>query len=269
MNRPTALILGLLLTCTILLVVGTSLSAYSWKWAAVGDIVCKDAAKLAKAIKVNTDPEVVLLLGDLGYGKSSDCIKKAFIDNGIQVATPGNHDKTKNILKVFKLKSGTYLVTHKNVAFISFNTEDKVSNVKKEIQPLISKADSNSSIDFTVPFSHKPLVTSDGAHHGEEKKFRSALVPLFVQSDKVKLVDAGHNHGYQQCESDGIVFLTVGTGGRKAYAWGSGTDDNCHNNISGVPGYLEVDVDSNSSMVGVFKDLKGGINEEITFQITR
>lgn len=240
----------------------TSTSAFaSWKFAAVGDIECKNPKKVAQAIEKYSHPAVVLLLGDLGYGKSAKCVKDAFPSG---LPTIGNHDKEKNILKVFKLKNPVYSHAVKNeVTFLSLDSETSVGKQADLVKNLIAQA----KTPFVVPFSHAPCVTNPSAHHGEWKGCKSKLVPIFEQSGKVKLYVNGHNHGYQQCSFDGITFITAGTGGRKAYPWGDQMDDGCKNNISGIPGYLEVTVQDSNSLDGRFITLKGTTDKHTNFSI--
>lgn len=272
MNETRALILGLLLFCTTLLIVGTCFSALaaSWKFAAVGDIQCKDAAKYAAAIK-NAGINITVLLGDLGYGTTSKCIKSAFTSAGISTKpTVGNHDKESDILKVWGISKIIQTYKVKNIRFLSLNTELSASVQKSKVQGLINKYENDTSIDFIIPFEHKPFVTNPSAHHkeSEAKGFRATFLPMFVAASKIPLVLSGHEHGYQECKVSGITFIIAGTGGRDPYPWGSVMDDNCHNNLSPVKGFLEVEVNG-PEMVGYFKDLNGGINEDTTFQIVK
>lgn len=232
----------------------------SWKFVAVGDIECKNAKNVAVAIKKFSNPVVVLLLGDLGYGKSAKCIKDSF-PNGLP--TIGNHDKPKDILKVFKLKNPVYSHAVNEVTFLSLNSGTSVSNQINLVKNLVAQA----KTPFIVPFSHFPCVTNPSAHHGEWEGCKSELVPILQQSGKTKLYVNGHNHGYQQCFSQDITFITAGTGGRKAYPWGNELDDGCKNNISGIPGYLEVTVQDSHSMVGRFITIKGSTDKDTNFSI--
>ncbi len=234
----------------------------SWKFVAVGDIECKSAKKVAGAIKKYSNPVIVLLLGDLGYGKSSKCIKDAF-PNGLP--TVGNHDKSKDILKVFKMKKAVYSYTVNEVTFLSLNSDTKVSKQINSVKNLVAQA----KTPFIVPFSHYPCITNPSAQHGEWKDCKSKLVPIFEQSGKTKLYVNGANHGYQQCYyHQDIAFITSGAGGRKPYSWGNQMDDGCKNNISGIPGYLEVTVWDSHSMSGRFIDLKGMTDEDTDFTIS-
>ena len=232
----------------------------SWKFVAIGDIECKSAKKVADAINKYSNPVIVLLLGDLGYSKSSKCIKDAF-PNGLP--TVGNHDKSKDILKVFKIKKAVYSHTVKEVTFLSLNSDTRVSKQIKLVKNLVAQA----KTPFIVPFSHYPCVTNPSAHHTEWKGCKSKLLPILQQSGKTKLYVNGHNHGYQQCYYQDIAFITSGTGGRKPNSWGNQMDDNCKNNISGIPGYLEVTVWDSQSMNGRFIDLKGMTDEDTDFSI--
>ena len=231
-----------------------------WKFAAVGDIECKSAKKVAHAIEKYSDPVVVLLLGDLGYGKSAKCVKDAFPSG---LPTIGNHDNEEDILKVFNLNNPVYSHAVNEVTFLSLDSETSVDKEVKLVKHLISQA----KTPFVVPFSHIPCATNPSAHHAEWKGCKSRLVPIFEQSGKAKLYLNGHNHGYQQCSIDDMTFVTAGTGGRKAYPWGNKMDDGCKNNMSGIPGYLEVTVQDSHSMVGRFITLKGTMDKHTNFSI--
>jgi hypothetical protein len=199
-------------------------------------------------------------LGDLGYGQSAKCIKDAF-PNGLP--TIGNHDYKTDILEVFKLKNPVYSHAVNEITFLSLDSASSASKQVGLVKNLIAQA----KTPFVVPFSHYPCVTNPSAHHGEWKGCKSKLAPIFEQSGKVKLYVNGHNHGYQQCSVDDITFITAGTGGRKAYPWGDQMDDGCKNNISGIPGYLEVTVQDSHSMVGRFITLKGTTDKHTNFSI--
>jgi predicted phosphodiesterase len=250
-----------LITIGFNVVTTTSTTAFaSWKFAAVGDIECKSAHKVANDIKKYSNPVIVLLLGDLGYGKSAKCIKDAF-PNGLP--TIGNHDKEQNILKVFKLKNLVYSHAINEVTFLSLDSATSASKQANLVKNLLAQA----KTPFIVPFSHFPCVTNPSAHHAEWKGCKSDLVPIFEQSDKARLYVNGHNHGYQQCSYNDMTFITAGTGGRTPYPWGNQMDDGCKNNISGVPGYLEVTVQNSQSMIGRFITLKGTTDEDTKFSI--
>ena len=266
--EKNALLLGLLLACTILVVL--SGSANAWKFAAVGDIECKGAAKVASAIKQGGST-VVILLGDLGYSKTSKCVKDAFTSVGLSTKpTVGNHDKESDIKKVWNIAKTIQTYKVNNVRFLSLNTELAAADQKSKVQGLLNKYENATDIDFIIPFEHKPFVTNPSAHHkeSEAKGFRATFLPMFTAISKIPLVLFGHNHNYLDCNVNNIKFLTIGTGGRDPYPLGSTMDDNCRNGISGTNGFLEVEVNG-LDMVGYFKDLNGGIREETTFSAIR
>jgi predicted phosphodiesterase len=266
MTRIIALILGLLLASVVFLIVNVPL-ANAWKFAAVGDIVCKDANKVASAIKKDSNPRLVILLGDLGYGSTAKCVKDAFDSQGLKsYPTVGNHDTTSDIKKVWSLANEMYTLKRDNVQFVSLNTEKAASDQKDKVQNILNKFKVDPSVKYIIPFEHKAMVTNPSAHHkeSEAKGFRQAFVPMYNDNGKVPLVLFGHNHGYQQCSDDQRYYITAGTGGRSPYPWGSSMDDNCKNNISGTSGYLEVDI---NSMIGVFKDLNGKVNQQTSFKV--
>jgi predicted phosphodiesterase len=267
MSKEIALFLGLAFICCILLI-GTS-SVHAWKFAAVGDIECNNVKNVAAKIKADGVSRT-LILGDLGYSdKGGKCVRDAFIGTNAKPAV-GNHDSTSSVLDVWDITSAIQTYKTENIRFLSLNTEQSADFQKSRVQGLLNKYKTDTTIDFIIPFMHKPFVTNPSAHHGEgdAKNFRAIFVPMFVANGKVPLVLFGHNHNYLDCSVNDIKFITVGTGGRDPYPIGSRMDDNCKNGISGTDGYLEVEVNG-VSMVGYFKDLNGGIREETTFQIIR
>jgi predicted phosphodiesterase len=265
-------LISILVLSAILLSSAILSNSYAWKFAAVGDIQCKDAKKVADAIKKNSAPLRTVLLGDLGYSSTSKCVADAFGTDTSVAPTVGNHDKTSDIKKVFGKGDGVGTFKTQHVRFMSINTEMSISSVKGKVANLLNKYSNATDIDFIIPYSHKPYITNPSAHHKETeaKGYRAALLPLYDDSDKVRLVLFGHNHGYQHCSDNETVLdaVTAGTGGRKPYSWGSSMDDNCKNNISGVSGYLEVEV-TNSTMTGQFVELNGNVHEDTIFQVSK
>jgi len=233
----------------IILGIVTVQTVSAFKFAAVGDIECKGSDKIFSLIKANTpDAKRVLLLGDLGYSSSSKCIKIScdkYQENCIP--TVGNHDKASDIKKIFGKGDGVGWYKQNNVVFVGINSELSASTVKSKLVPIINRFDNDSSVDFIIPFEHKPFVTNPSAHHPESdaKDYRKVILPVLQTSNKVILVLFGHNHGYQQCSVGDINFITSGQGGRDPYSWGSKTDDNCHFQETGGQSYLEVTVDDN------------------------
>jgi hypothetical protein len=106
----------------IITATSTTTSFARWKFAAVGDIECTHAKKIAHTIEKYFQPVVVLLLGDLGYGQSAKCSKDAF-PNGLP--TIGNHDYKTDILKVFKLKNPVYSHAVNEITFLSYTRFSK------------------------------------------------------------------------------------------------------------------------------------------------
>jgi hypothetical protein len=158
MSKQTALLLGLALVCSILLIGASSVNA--WKFAAVGDIECKSAVKVINSIKTNTpDVKRVLLLGDLGYSSTSKCIKDA-CDKALLNCLPtvGNHDKTSDVKKVWGKGDSVGTYQTNNVRFLSINTEMSIKDVKSKVNSLLNKYKNDTTINFIIPYEHKPFV---------------------------------------------------------------------------------------------------------------
>lgn len=239
------------------------------KFAAVGDIECKDAKNIAAKIKL-ANVNRTLILGDMGYqAEGGDCIRNAFIGTNAK-PTVGNHDDTNDVRDVWDITHDIQTYKTGNVRFLSLNTEMSADAQKSRVQGLLNKYKNDPSVTWIIPFEHKPFVTNPSAHHkeSEAKNFRSTFIPMFLDNGKVKLVLQGHNHGYQQCDTNGILFLTAGTGGRNPYPWGSTMDDNCKYNISGTDGFLIASVTS-SEIVGMFKDLNNNQYDNTKFEISK
>lgn len=239
------------------------------KFAAVGDVECSDAKNVASKIKL-VNVNRTLVLGDLGYqAEGGNCIRDAFIGTNAK-PTVGNHDDTDKVRDVWDITHDIQTYKTGNVRFLSLNTEMDADAQKSRVQGLLNKYKNDSSIDWIIPFEHKPFVTNPSAHHkeSEAKGFRSTFLPMFDANPKVALVLFGHNHGYQQCSANGIIFITAGTGGRNPYPWGSSMDDGCKYNISGTDGFLVASVTSNE-IVGMFKDLKNNQYDNTKFEISK
>ena len=244
-------------------------SAHAWKFAAVGDVECSSVKNMAAKIKAEGVSRT-LILGDLGYSdKGGKCVRDAFIGTNAKPVV-GNHDATSSVLNVWDITSAVQTYKTENIRFLSLNTEQSADSQKSRVQGLLNKYKNDTTIDFIIPFMHKPFVTNPSAHHkeSEAKGFRAAFLPMFQANGKVPLVLFGHNHNYLQCSVGDILFLTVGTGGRDPYPLGSTMDDNCKNGITGKDGFLIAEVNG-PNIVGVFKDLNNRVAEQTTFQITK
>jgi hypothetical protein len=129
----------------------------------------------------------------------------------------------------------------------------------------LSRAASNSNIDWIIVYFHRPMYTSP-SHHPESPTLRNTYHPLFEQYG-VDLVLQAHNHNYERTypikfnstspsapietsrntttytDPDGETFATVGTGGINLNRF-DGKEDYFVKQYRGF-GILNVDITNN------------------------
>jgi hypothetical protein len=226
-------------------------SKVSFNFAAAGDWACTSKAKDTVKNIIDHDPELVLALGDLSYDSSAKCwlkIIKPIADKTKIVI--GNHEadsskKLKTYMKAFNLQKQYYSFNYQNVHFLALSTEtsyDKGSKQYKFAEKDLEQYAGDSSIDWIVVFYHKNAYSSGGGLP-DETDFRNAYHPLFDKYH-VDLALQGHHHAYERLypitfnddsknkpivydkdkvkdsftfdNPQGIIFLTVGTGGAES-----------------------------------------------------
>ena len=166
----------------------------------------------------------------------------------------GNHDAEfaniyKQIVNYHNLTSPYYSHDFRNIHFISMSTEHPFEQGSKQYEFIkndLDKISKNSSVDWIVVHQHKPLY-STSQDKGEAEQLRDIYQQLYQQYD-VDLVISSHNQYYERTypllyneqyekatnkkiepkpiitntvksdysdKDNGIIFLTVGTGGDK------------------------------------------------------
>ena len=166
----------------------------------------------------------------------------------------GNHDAEfaniyKQIVNYHNLTSPYYSHDLKNIHFISMSTEhpfEKGSKQYEFIKNDLEKISKNSNVDWIVVHQHKPLYSTN-QDKGEAEQLRDIYQQLYQKYD-VDLVISSHNQYYERTypllyneqyekatnkkiepkpiitntvksdysdNDNGIIFLTVGTGGDK------------------------------------------------------
>ena len=176
--------------------------------------------------------------------KSIKCWDKMVepLKNKIKIAF-GNHDIEskklyKQLLKYDNLTNPYYSHDFKNIHFISLSTEYSFEEDSKQYEFIkndLEKNSKNKDIDWIVVHQHKPLYSTRNTPEISEE-LRDIYQPLFEKYD-VDLVISSHNHYYERTypllynndddqepiitdnsestylDTDGIIYLTVGTGG--------------------------------------------------------
>ena len=181
-------------------------SVEDFNFVAVGDFSCNEDAKNTVINIINTDPELLLGLGDYSYETSAKCWKDIVggIDPQKMKISFGNHEfEDKSLLKQYmeytNLDKQYYSFDYNNVHFISMATEapyEQGSEQFKFVNHDLMKTKTNPSIDWIIVYYHQPMYTSKTHHEGLES-FRDLYHSLFNEYG-VDLVLQGHVHNYQR-----------------------------------------------------------------------
>jgi hypothetical protein len=222
----------------------------SFNFAVAGDFGCSKNAKNTINNMKDKKPELVIPLGDLSYDKSANCWLNNIspFSDRLKV-TLGYHDvndgksKLTQYEQTFSLNKHYDSFDYRHVHFIimsSLSKFDKGSDQYKFISQDLKKTSNNKEIDWIIVTSYGPFYTSPSKHTAE-KDIRNIYHPLF-EKYSVDLVLQAHNHNYQRTypisfnpsdsskptvtnqfttafnsQTDGIVFVIVGTGGEGFY----------------------------------------------------
>ncbi len=266
-------------------------SVEDFNFVAVGDFSCNEDAKNTVINIINTDPEILLGLGDYSYETSAKCWKDIVggIDPQKMKISFGNHEfEGKSLLKQYmeytNLDKQYYSFDYNNLHFISMATEAPYEQGSEQFEFVnhdLMKTKTNPSIDWIIVYYHAPMYTSKTNHEGLES-FRDLYHSLFTEYG-VDLVLQGHVHNYQRTHPliynsenpsnpaitqsailsngddkenmyvnpEGTIFAIVGTGGRELH----GLDDQAYFNANQLEehGFLELKTTNNGkSLVGQF-----------------
>src|SRR5918995_3620605 len=213
---------------------------------AVGDFYCNDQTEDIIEDIISANPELIITTGDhVKNVKSADC----WIDMSEQLKDKmkiaiGNHDRDsskiyKQITRNHNLTDPYYSHDFKNIHFISLSTEHPFEEGSKQYEFIkndLEKTSKNKGIDWIIVHNHKALYSTRNDMEIAEE-LRNTYHPFFEKYN-VDLVISSHNQYYERTypllynsESDedpiitshnsesnfynidGIIFLTVGTGG--------------------------------------------------------
>jgi Calcineurin-like phosphoesterase len=263
-----------------------------FNFAAAGDWGCtSDTTDTVNNI-LGKNPELVLGLGDYSYDEDpAECwLKKVKPINDKMKIAIGNHDMEKlNIYtNHFDLREQYYSFNYYNVHLVALSTEiayKPFSSQYEFIENDLSRAASDSNIDWIVVYFHKQMYTSP-SNHDDYPTLRSTYHPLFNEYG-VDLVLQAHNHNYERTfpikfnsnspsnplatttntdtytDPDGQIFATIGTGGVSLYAFTDKADHFVKQ--YGDFGILNIDVTNepqSSSLTGKFYANNGKIIDQ-------
>ena len=202
--------------------------------------VTKNSVKTLENIH-SSNPEVVLIPGDLSYSTAKEWIEFAEFmgKTNIYIAFGDAElmEEREKLLEYYGLNNNYYSFDYENVHFLSIDTTDEkneweiISDDKMQLNFIrtdLSHAYNDPEIDFTIVIMHLPMYSSrDG---GSFMDMRNELQPIFDLYG-VDLVLNGHRHAYERTypvmfnntvtdnedcsydDPDGQIYVTIGTGG--------------------------------------------------------
>ena len=177
-----------------------------FNFAAAGDWGCNQDARDTAVNMIETDPELVVGLGDYSYEKNMKCwqtVTEGIDPQKLQVAF-GNHEfESRALLKQYMdytdLEKQFYSFNYNNVHFISMSTEtayEEGSEQYEFINQDLQMVNQDPSINWIVVYYHQPMYTAETKHEGLES-FRDVYHATFEKYN-VDLVLQGHVHNYQR-----------------------------------------------------------------------
>src|ERR671913_2302697 len=210
-----------------------------------GDFYCNDETEDTIENIISVNPELIITTGDhVKDVKTIECWAEMSepIKNKIKIAI-GNHDVEfkkiyKQIVDYHQLDNPYYSHDFQNVHFISLSTEHPFEEGSKQYEFIkndLEKASKTQDIDWIIVHNHKPLYSTRNDMEIAEE-LRNTYHPLFEKYN-VDLVISSHNQYYERTypllynqdddqapividnsessyyNTDGIIFLTVGTAG--------------------------------------------------------
>jgi len=280
----------------------------NFNFAAVGDWDCGSNAVATRNSVINTNPELVVGLGDYSYEANAGCwlnIVDPF-DHKMKIAI-GNHEIEESsqslgqYLSHFNMSRQYHSFNFHNIHFLILATDDSFGTTSSQYSFAVNDlkaASTNSNIDWIVVAFHKPLydVPCSSDSCDDEDAFRNIYHPLFDQYD-VDLALYGHAHNYVRTfpikhdtvssdspiitstnrnnyvNPDGEIFVQSGAGGRSLRDLTGTANYNVFQSDSEF-GILNVDVvntnSGNLQLLGKFIQNDGDVIDQftITKQVT-
>jgi predicted phosphodiesterase len=225
----------------------------------VGDVENSPAGvSVFNAIKAK-NPDVVAVLGDLGYAENLAWFKSTYGTLN-QICVPGNHDTTEDETAALEKEtlnycSNPFFFKLNGILFIGINTSGNLDTQLGQAQEIVMNPNEMNGVKEVHLLTHKPCAAPPNSHHVVEAK-----VKTFCDSLKAKIPsgvkffsDNAHNH-VMSASADG-VYKAVGSGGRSHYTCGTSTAfpfcDNVHY------GYLEYTFKTDGTSSYHFYDFNG------------
>lgn len=222
----------------------------------VGDIYGSHGVNVAKAIKAK-DPELVVLLGDLGYSDNLNYLKANYGDLGNKLACIiGNHESSLITEAKNYCANDFYIRDFNGAVFFGVNTDGNLDQQLGLAQALVMNPQFMENVTSVHVMTHKPCAVPPNSHHTVETD-----VKTFCDSLKAKVpknvtlyFDAGHNHVLSE-SADG-QYKQAGGGGRDLYSCGIST---AFPFCKSTYGFLEYTIEPNGETTSHFYNEQGGL----------
>lgn len=179
-------------------------------------------------------------VGDMGYGKSLDLLKKIAPDKCVI----GNHDSAEDESATIEKEALAYCGNSWWVKFgtttllLGFNTQGDTTKQLNAAKNLFNNSQIMSGVKNVIAVSHKGGHVFPNAHHpAEAKDFYASLEKAIPAGVKLMQV-AGHDHNSAAAPLKG--WYIAGNGGKSFYACGNDKDWTYCNNKT--VSYLEATI---------------------------
>ena len=260
---------------------------------AAGDFgINENSIKTLKNIQ-SSNPEVILMLGDLGQSTSKDWIELSEpMDRNKMYIALGDGDllERNEYLRYSAITDDYYSFDYQNIHFLAISTNEEKNNEFGILSDVIqidfikddlSNAADDPKTDWIVVFLHHPMYSSISDLTSMD--LRSLLQPTFDLYG-VDLVINGHKHVYERtnpvtfnntitdnenCSYDdpnGQIYLTVGTGGHSHHQFKQKQSWSVVQNHNDF-GFLNLKILEDKTIVGEFIANNGKIID--TFEVTK
>lgn len=108
-----------------------------------------------------------------------------------------------------------YSFDYADAHFVVIDSNLKADELQQNVVPWLQRNVRQSKAKWKFAVLHHPPFSS-GAH-GDEKRIRQVLVPVFSQL-KIDVVLNGHDHAYERFHpQDGVTYIVTGAGGAEYY----------------------------------------------------
>lgn len=213
----------------------------------VGDIYGSIGKTVAASVKAK-NPELVVLLGDLGYDSDGGYLNTVYGDlKGRLACVIGNHDDAQVFLDYC---GNAYYIKINKVLFFGLDTEGDETAQGNQAVALLKDSNFMKNITSVHIMTHKPWIAPPNSHHPASED--SGAVKMIqniidnVPSGLEIFADNAHNHGLAEGKANNVVIHQSGGGGRSSYDCGTNTQFPYCDNVKGFLEYV-IEPDGNTT----------------------